>query len=57
MRVMLANMLPWADFRKTYGAKIASRELVQRRIGRMAALIAGCDALAVLKAAHVMLAT
>ncbi|HEY2154442.1 MAG TPA: acyl-CoA dehydrogenase family protein [Isosphaeraceae bacterium] len=45
MRLMLANMLPWADFRRTYGAKIASRELVQRRIGRMAALIAGCDAL------------
>ncbi len=45
IRLMLANMLPWADFRRTYGAKIASRELVRRRIGRMAALIAGCDAL------------
>jgi alkylation response protein AidB-like acyl-CoA dehydrogenase len=45
MRVMLANMLPWAAFRKTYGAPIATRELVQRRIGRLAALIVGCDAL------------
>ena len=45
MRVMLANMLPWARFRRTYGAPIVSRELVQRRVGRMAALIVGCDAL------------
>ena len=45
MRVMLANMLPWAQFRRTYGAAIVSRELVQRRIGRLAALIVGCDAL------------
>jgi alkylation response protein AidB-like acyl-CoA dehydrogenase len=45
IRLMLANLLPWADFRKTYGAKIETRELVRRRIGRMAALIVGCDAL------------
>jgi alkylation response protein AidB-like acyl-CoA dehydrogenase len=45
MRVMLANMIPWARFRRTYGSAIISRELVQRRIGRMAALIVGCDAL------------
>jgi alkylation response protein AidB-like acyl-CoA dehydrogenase len=45
MRVMLANMLPWAQFRRTYAAPIVSRELVQRRIGRMAALIVGCDAM------------
>jgi len=45
MRVMLANMLPWAQFRRTYGAAIVTRELVQRRIARMAALIVGCDAL------------
>ncbi len=45
MRVMLANILPWAQFRRTYGQPIASRELVKRRIARMAALIAGCDAL------------
>jgi alkylation response protein AidB-like acyl-CoA dehydrogenase len=45
MRVMLANLLPWAKFRRTYGAAIVSRELVERRIGRMAALIVGCDAM------------
>ena len=28
MRVMLANLLPWARFRRTYGAAIVSRELV-----------------------------
>ncbi len=45
MRVMLANMLPWAEFRRTYGEAIAKRELVKRRIARLAALIAGADAL------------
>ncbi|MBI1913183.1 MAG: acyl-CoA/acyl-ACP dehydrogenase [Planctomycetes bacterium] len=45
MRVMLANILPWADFRKTYGQKINTRELVKRRIARLAGLIAGSDAL------------
>ena len=45
IRLILAGLLPWAGFRKTYGAKIETRELVKRRIGRMAALIAGCDAL------------
>jgi alkylation response protein AidB-like acyl-CoA dehydrogenase len=45
MRILLANMLPWADFRRTYGQSINTRELVKRRIARMAALIAGCDAL------------
>ncbi|HWB00958.1 MAG TPA: acyl-CoA dehydrogenase family protein [Pirellulales bacterium] len=45
MRLMLASMLPWAHFRRTYGQEIASRELVRRRIGRLAALIVGADAL------------
>ena len=45
MRVMMANMTPWAQFRRTYGAAIVQRELVQRRIGRLAALMTGCDAL------------
>lgn len=45
MRLMLANMLPWAEFRRTYGQAIATRELVKRRIARMAGLIAGADAL------------
>jgi alkylation response protein AidB-like acyl-CoA dehydrogenase len=45
MRVMLANMLPWAEFRRTYGQAIATRELVKRRIARLAGLVAGADAL------------
>jgi alkylation response protein AidB-like acyl-CoA dehydrogenase len=45
MRVMLANILPWAEFRVTYGQPIARRELVKRRIARLAGLIAGADAL------------
>ncbi|MBI3821227.1 MAG: acyl-CoA/acyl-ACP dehydrogenase, partial [Planctomycetes bacterium] len=45
MRVFLANMLPWAHFRRTYGQPIEVRELVKRRIARLAALIAGSDAL------------
>jgi acyl-CoA dehydrogenase len=45
MRVLLANILPWADFRRTYGQPIKTRELVKRRIARLAALIAGADAL------------
>lgn len=44
MRVMLASMLPWAEFRRTYGQPIATRELVKRRIARLAGLIAGSDA-------------
>ncbi|TWU47422.1 Acyl-CoA dehydrogenase [Rubripirellula tenax] len=45
MRWMLAEMLPWADYRKTYGQAIGRRELVQRRVARMAGLIVACDAL------------
>jgi len=45
MRMMLANLLPWVHFRRTYGQAIATRELVKRRIARLAALIAGADAL------------
>jgi alkylation response protein AidB-like acyl-CoA dehydrogenase len=45
MRILLANMLPWADFRHTYGQAISTRELVRRRIARLAGLIAGADAL------------
>lgn len=45
MRLMLANMLPWAKYRVTYSEAIGNRELVQRRVGEMAGLIVGCDAL------------
>ena len=45
MRWMLAEMLPWAEYRKTYGQAIEKRELVRRRVGRMAGLIVACDAM------------
>lgn len=45
MRWMLSEILPWAQYRKTYGELIARRELVQRRIGRLAGMIVACDAL------------
>jgi alkylation response protein AidB-like acyl-CoA dehydrogenase len=45
MRIMLAEMLPWAKFRRTYGAAIETRELVRRRVGRLAGLIVVADAL------------
>jgi len=45
MRLMLANMLPWARYRKTYGQAIVTRELVERRLARMAGMIVACDAL------------
>lgn len=45
MRVMMASMIPWARFRKTYGAAICTRELVRRRLGRLAGLIVACDGL------------
>jgi alkylation response protein AidB-like acyl-CoA dehydrogenase len=45
MRMMMADMIPWARFRVTYGESIAKRELVRRRLGYLAGLIVGCDAL------------
>ena len=45
MRLMMASIIPWARFRRTYGAPIASRELVQRRLGELAGLVTACDAL------------
>jgi hypothetical protein len=45
MRIMLSNILPWAEFRRTYGQAIKTRELVKRRLARLAALIVGADAL------------
>ncbi|TWU42500.1 acyl-CoA dehydrogenase family protein [Novipirellula artificiosorum] len=45
MRWMLAEMLPWGRYRETYGQPINQRELVQRRIGRMAGFIVACDAM------------
>jgi len=45
IRLMLANTLPWARYRETYGLPIEQRELVRRRLGMMAAYILGCDAM------------
>lgn len=45
MRMMLSEMLPWAEYRETYGQAIVKRELVTRRIGRMAGMIVACDAM------------
>lgn len=45
MRIMMASMIPWAKFRKTYGESIARRELVRRRLARAAGLVVACDAL------------
>jgi alkylation response protein AidB-like acyl-CoA dehydrogenase len=45
MRTLLANVLPWAEFRHTYGQAINTRELVKRRVARLAGLIVACDAL------------
>src|SRR4029078_11997969 len=45
MGLMLRSMIPWANFRVTYGEAIAHRELVRRRLGRLAGLIVGCAAL------------
>ena len=46
MRMMLASMLPWAKFRRTYGQPIIKRELVQARLGKMAGRIVACDSIA-----------
>ncbi len=45
MRLMMASMIPWANYRVTYGEEIGKRELVQRRLGRLAGMIVACDAL------------
>jgi alkylation response protein AidB-like acyl-CoA dehydrogenase len=45
MRLMMANIIPWAQFRRTYGAPIATRELVRRRLGELAGFVTACDAL------------
>jgi alkylation response protein AidB-like acyl-CoA dehydrogenase len=45
MRLMLANMIPWSEYRVTYGQPIARRELVKRRMARLAGLIVASDAL------------
>ncbi len=46
LRVILAGMIAWAKQRTAHGKKLAEMELIQARCARVAALIAGCDALA-----------
>ncbi len=45
MRRILSGLLPWIRFRKTCGASLQTRPLIRRRLGRLAALIVGCDAI------------
>jgi len=45
MKTMLASMIPWGQYRQTYGQPIMHRELVQERIGRLAGYILSSDAL------------
>ena len=45
MRLMMASMIPWAQFRVTYGEAISTRELVTRRLGRLGGMIVAADAL------------
>ena len=46
LRVLLAGMISWAKQRTAHGKKLAEMELIQARCARVAALVAGCDALA-----------
>ncbi|MFM9115698.1 MAG: acyl-CoA dehydrogenase family protein [Planctomycetota bacterium] len=46
MRRLLASMVTWSQERITHGQPLVTRELILRRLGRLAALIVGCDALA-----------
>lgn len=46
LRRMTGSLIPWVQTRETFGAAIGTRDLVQRRVGRMAARIVGCDAVA-----------
>lgn len=46
MRTMLASLIPWVGKRRTYGEPLAQRGVIRRRLARLAALIVGCDALA-----------
>jgi len=53
LRILLAQARDHALGRRTWGEPIASRELVQGRLGRIAARITACDALAAWAAASV----
>ena len=44
LRLMAGELIPWVRTRQTFGAVIGTRELVRRRLGRLAARIVACDA-------------
>lgn len=46
LRKIAGSIIPWVQQRQTFGAPIGSRELVQRRLGWLAARIVACDAMA-----------
>ncbi|MFO0902887.1 MAG: acyl-CoA dehydrogenase [Pirellulales bacterium] len=46
LRVMLGSVVEWVQQRSTYGAALARRELIRRRLSRLAGLLFGADALA-----------
>lgn len=45
LRLIAGSVLPWVQQRRTFGAAIGSRELVQRRLGWLAGRIVACDAM------------
>ncbi len=45
LRRIAGSVVPWVQQRETFGAPIGTRELVRRRLGRLAARIVACDAL------------
>jgi len=45
LRQIAGALIPWVRRRETFGAPIGTRELVRRRLGRLAARIVACDAL------------
>jgi acyl-CoA dehydrogenase len=53
LRLLLAHAAEHAARRETWGRPIASRQLVQGRLGRIAAAISACDALAAWAAAAI----
>ncbi len=45
LRRIAGSLIPWVRQRETFGAPLATRELVQHRLGRLAARVVACDAL------------
>lgn len=45
MRRIGAELTPWVQARRTFGAPIGTRELVRHRLGRLAAGMVACDAM------------